>query len=139
MDENQNFLVVQMNNYQDNQWRFPGGGVDEGEELEEALLREFKEELNCTLFEIIKKSKLRTQYEFPDNIIIQSYHKYGILYRGQEQTQFLVKFTGNKNDIKPDPGELKRIAWIPREKLKEYFTFDRQWKFAEKTLRDLLY
>lgn len=138
MDNENNFLVVQMNNYQDNQWRWPGGGVEDDEDLEKALLREFEEELGSTSFSLIEKSNLRTKYEFPDTIILESYHKRGIFYRGQEQTQFLVKFTGNKADLKPDPSELKQIAWVPREKLKEYFVFDGQWEFAEKTLDDLL-
>jgi len=59
-------------------------------------------------------------------------------YRGQQQTQFLVQFTGNKKDLHPDPGKLKQIAWVPREKLQEYFVFGGQWEFAEKTLNDLL-
>ncbi|MCM8710279.1 (deoxy)nucleoside triphosphate pyrophosphohydrolase [Clostridium sp. SYSU_GA19001] len=30
-----------------NMWEFPGGKVEEGEELSEAVVREIKEELNC--------------------------------------------------------------------------------------------
>lgn len=30
-------------------WEFPGGKVEEGENLSEAIIREIKEELNCTI------------------------------------------------------------------------------------------
>lgn len=137
-DEDNNFLVVQMLNYSDNEWRFPGGGVDKGETPQQTLMREFEEELGSTAFTILKRSNLKTRYEFPDQVIVQSFFKYGIYFRGQQQTQFLVQFTGKKSDLHLDPGELKRIAWVPREKLKEYFVFDGQYDFADKTLTDLL-
>lgn len=79
-DNEGNFLVVQMINYPDNGWRFPGGGVDEGEQPKDALLREFGEELNTQSFEIIRESILRTQYDFPVEEIIRGFHKRGVFY-----------------------------------------------------------
>lgn len=32
-----------------NLWEFPGGKIDEGEQEEDALIREIEEELNCTI------------------------------------------------------------------------------------------
>lgn len=47
-----------------NMWEFPGGKIEPGESLEEALVREITEELDCT----IKPTKfaLNLEYQYPD-------------------------------------------------------------------------
>ena len=43
-----NSVVLVMHSYQDD-WYLPGGGIEKGETLEEAILREAKEEFNCKI------------------------------------------------------------------------------------------
>ena len=39
------FLLVQLKDWQNNWWKFPQGGIEDGENLMEAGIREFREEL----------------------------------------------------------------------------------------------
>ena len=135
-DSDGKFLVVQMLNYEDNQWRFPGGGVDENESDETALLRELGEELGSNKFKIIKKSQHINKYDWPDEVIQRQYKEKGILWRGQEQTQFLIKFVGKKSDIAPDANELKNVKWVTVNHLKTHFIFPNQWGLAKLVIEE---
>jgi 8-oxo-dGTP pyrophosphatase MutT (NUDIX family) len=45
-----------------NEYKFPGGGIEENEEIEEALKREVLEETGCNVIKIIKKIGIITEY-----------------------------------------------------------------------------
>ncbi len=130
-------LLVQMIDYGDNHWRFPGGGVDSGESDGNALLRELEEELQTNKFEIVKKSRHVNKYDWSDKVIERQYKKTGKRWRGQQQSQFLVRFTGRKSDIKPEPKELKKIKWVSVKKLEKHLVFPQQWELAELIIKEL--
>ncbi|MCH7641035.1 NUDIX domain-containing protein [Patescibacteria group bacterium] len=138
VDEKGKVLLAQMLEYGDHQWRFPGGGIDEGESDNIALIRELKEELQTNKFKIVKKSKYVNEYDWPDEVIKRQHKKSGKYWRGQQQSQFLVKFTGKKSDINPDPKEIKNIKWVSVEELEEHLVFPRQWELAELIIKELL-
>ena len=138
IDKKERILLVQMIDYGDNHWRFPGGGVDKGESDNNALLRELEEELQTNKFEIVKKSKHVNKYDWSDEVIERQYKKKGKRWRGQQQSQFLVRFTGRKPDIKPDPKELKKIKWVSVESLEKHLVFPRQWELAELVIKELI-
>ncbi len=138
VDKEERILLVQMIDYGDNHWRFPGGGVDKGESDDNALLRELEEELQTNKFEIVKKSKHVSKYDWPGEVIERQYKKKGKRWRGQQQSQFLVRFTGRKLDIKPDHKELKKIKWVSVESLEEHLVFPHQWELAELVIKELL-
>lgn len=111
----------------DGAWQFPQGGVDDGETMQEALVRELEEEIGVTANLITTVSeKGGYRYAFPKGRL-----KYGI-YGGQEQTYFLCDFHGTDDDIHLDrhhrefsrfkwvkPSEF-RLDWVPKFKRPTY-------------------
>ena len=92
-------------------WQFPQGGVDFGESFSQALFRELKEELGTGQFEILKKSNQVFRYQWRKNLIDKRGHV------GQEQTYFLLRFLGQKKDIKPDKREFETVEWLSYEEV----------------------
>ncbi len=111
----------------DNEWSFAGGGVDEGETAEQAVIRELEEELGSKNFRIVGESKQKYSYDFPEETIKKNYEKRGIWQRGQEITGFWVKFEGNKEELSPVDG-IRKIKWVSKEELKENLIFPGQWE-----------
>lgn len=53
----------------DSYWQMPQGGVDDGEELEQAALRELLEEVGTNKVKVITKSKDWIYYNLPEEVI----------------------------------------------------------------------
>ena len=93
--ENKIFVAKRIDNPKDF-WQMPQGGVDEGEDFLKAAFRELEEETSIKKAELIKELDGSTTYELPDHLL-------GIIwkgkYRGQKQKWFLMRFTGEENEI----------------------------------------
>ncbi len=71
-------------------WQFPQGGIDEGEEVLEAMFRELKEEIGTKKVKIIAEYPKWISYDFPPAIA-----KKMKPFTGQIQRYFLVKLKKN--------------------------------------------
>ena len=71
-------------------WQFPQGGIDKGEEVQEALFREMEEEIGTSKATIIAEYPEWISYDFPSKVA-----KSMKPYKGQTQRYFLMKFKKN--------------------------------------------
>ena len=115
--ENKVFVAKRIDNPK-NFWQMPQGGIDKGEDLYAAALRELKEETSITSIKLIKEIEGNFTYILPDNLI-------GIIwkgkFKGQKQKWFIMRFTGNKSEIniKTKHPEFLDWKWIDLENLTE--------------------
>ena len=72
-------------------WQMPQGGIDKGEDLRSAALRELGEETGVTSAEIIEESPNWYQYDLPKHLVGISWKG---RWRGQTQKWIAVRFTG---------------------------------------------
>jgi putative (di)nucleoside polyphosphate hydrolase len=83
--EKKEIFIAQRNDLLDI-WQFPQGGIDEGEEVQEALFREMEEEIGTDKAKIIGEYPEWISYDFPEKIA-----KKMKPYKGQTQRYFLLK------------------------------------------------
>ncbi|WP_233397010.1 RNA pyrophosphohydrolase [Qipengyuania sp. YIM B01966] len=115
------FVGRRVDNREGDWWQMPQGGVDEGEELEGAVLRELGEETGLAPDKVVllKRMSEDIAYDLPDEL---QGKLWGGRYRGQRQTWFLARFTGEDDDIRLDahqPAEFDAWQWIDPEQLPE--------------------
>jgi putative (di)nucleoside polyphosphate hydrolase len=82
-------------------WQLPQGGVDEGEELRAAVLRELAEEIGTDRAEIVEEYPGWLTYDFPPDLAARGF-RIARKYRGQKQKWFALRFTGRDSDIRLD-------------------------------------
>ena len=79
-------------------WQMPQGGIDPGEDVTTAALRELGEETGVTPDKVIMVAQTEEplHYDLPSDVVP---HIWGGRYRGQAQTWVLMRFTGQDSDI----------------------------------------
>ena len=115
--KNQVFVAKRIDNQKDF-WQMPQGGVDEGEGFLKAAYRELKEETSIKNVKLIKELDGTMTYELPDYLL-------GVVwkgkYKGQKQKWFIMRFTGEDQEIniKTKNPEFLDWKWIELDKITE--------------------
>ena len=105
--DNKVFVARRIDNPK-NFWQMPQGGVDHGEELYKAAIRELEEETSIKTVSLIKELDGLTTYLLPDHLV-------GIIwkgkYKGQKQKWFVVRFEGEENEININTKHPEFLDW----------------------------
>ncbi len=91
-----------------NKWQMPQGGVNDGEDIMTAMRRELEEETSIKSFKILKEIDEWTEYELPNYLLGKIWRG---KYRGQKQKWFILKFTGNDDEINLNTNHPEFIEW----------------------------
>ena len=119
LNKNNKVFVAKRIDNPRNFWQMPQGGVDKGEDLLKAAYRELEEETSIKSVELINELDGTITYELPDRLL-------GIIwkgkYRGQKQKWFVMRFTGNDNEININTKnpEFLEWKWIELDLITEY-------------------
>ena len=119
--EGKAFVGKRIDNREGDWWQMPQGGVDDGEDLDKAMLRELHEEVGAREehLEIVARLPEVLYYDLPPELQGKLWRG---RYRGQRQTWYLVRFAGEDHDIDiaaDDHPEFCEWRWIDPELLPE--------------------
>ncbi len=135
VNENQELLLVNLQSFETKFYAIPGGGIEEGETLKDAVYREINEELGISRESLdlagLCKEPLRLVFK------TKKLARGEIEYDGMERFFFGFYFTGSDDEIILQPDEIRDFKWITFKDLKGYLLFDNQLEDVTAKLLEL--
>lgn len=115
------FVGKRIDNKEGDWWQMPQGGVDKGENPDDAVLRELGEEIGTRPehVEILGRLPEELYYDLPPELHGKLW---GGKYIGQRQTWYLLRFRGTDDDIRIDADDHPEFCewkWVEPELLPE--------------------
>ncbi|GMM60148.1 RNA pyrophosphohydrolase [Novosphingobium pituita] len=113
------FVGKRIDNKEGDAWQMPQGGIDEGEDLVTAAMRELYEETGLTAdhVTVLAHSREEHLYDLPAELLGKLWKG---KYRGQRQAWMLLRFNGQDADVKldaHDPAEFCEWKWVEPDQL----------------------
>jgi len=129
VNENDEFLIVHPQGWKEDYYKFPSGGIEEGETPEAAMERELYEELCVKDFKQVLSIPKSGRYDWDKKTIQMYNHKY----KGQQLHTFILLV---KNDVKlvPCKKEINHVKWIKKEDFEKYFLHSGQLDHARRII-----
>ena len=136
------FVGKRIDNREGDFWQMPQGGIDEGEDLHAAGLRELLEETGVGEHSVTLLARTREElfYDLPDELLGRLWKG---RFRGQRQHWLLARFKGDDRDIRLDahhPPEFCDWKWVAPETLPDMIVpFKRRvYRSVLEEFRDLI-
>lgn len=114
-------------------WQMPQGGINEGESIEHAALREMREETGTDSAKIVQVSKTVYTYDLPHHLLGKLWQG---KYKGQEQRWVALQFTGEEREITLYDGvhpEFMAYQWVDIDHVCDYIV-----PFKQETYQSVL-
>ncbi|MCR4334157.1 MAG: NUDIX domain-containing protein [Patescibacteria group bacterium] len=135
INKDKEFLLVNLESFEDRYFAIPGGGVEQEETLENAVYREIHEELSIEKKSLQFVGQSSNPIKFKFKVI--KMNRDGQNYEGSKRYFFGFRFVGDDNEIKPKDGEVRAYKWVPFMQLKDYLLFDGQLKDTQKKIKEI--